>query len=348
MRKLSTLTAGLATFVVAASANAAIQFTNYGYLAPIEGNRVRIDVAELNGSTQLVYTTGRRILTADMAPNLTESSWTQISNKFAMGDPSFAVVNPFDNTKLLWGQGGGFDVVNPMNIVSGLDTSSVTFSDGITPMPNVYDAQWRSENEMYVVAKLPTNASSTNRLLRIYEDAGAWQTQEIIEFTNEFLYSGAMTLDTAGNVYMSNSSGKIFKFTAGEINAAIANDTKIQLDGDSDADAHYLTNLGTSGSFEIVDNKLFASGWELTNTLKSFDLETGVIAEYIIDDAHSSNYGYQLAGYGDQLFAIRDGVDWSTFTFGNSILWGATIPEPTSLALFTFASLGMLKRRARK
>ncbi|WP_432798751.1 PEP-CTERM sorting domain-containing protein [Poriferisphaera sp. WC338] len=339
------------SLVIVTSAQAALTFENYGYLAPQDGNNVRIDVATINGVEQFVYTSGRSIhITGTNSQDdgvIEQHEWTQIGGIFSKGDPSFMVVNPYNTSEAFWGQGGSFNTARPLNLVSGLDTAAVTFSADFAATENVYAGDWRSSDEMYLVAKSKNvDDSYTNKLIRIYDDNGSWASQDVVEFTNDGLFSGGMTVSDAGDVYLTNSSGNIFKFTAAELGQAITSDTAITLAGDDNTDAHFLTNLGTSGSLAIAGGKLFASGFELSNTLKSFDLTTSAIESHVINDVAANNYGYQLVGNGDDIFALRNDVNWSTFTIGNSILWGATVPEPASLILLGAAGLLLTRRKA--
>lgn len=248
-----------------------------------------------------------------------QSNATAFANTPSGTDPS--LISVWNASTAVVGQGGsGY---SPLFSFNPSDTSSTFTSIGTNYN---YAGAMGDASSIFTVGA--SWANTTNRLVYMTLDGSANKT--LIEYVS--IYSAGFTRDASGNLYVGNNDdGKVYRFTASQIEGAITGSAITLASGTV---VHDFGGGGNLGSLAVDGlGRLWAAGWQTTG-IKMFDMNTSQESTFV---PGLSNNNYVVSAFS------KDGVDYISYLNntgwnpGDAVSYGyaaaAAIPEPATLAL---------------
>lgn len=266
------------------------------------------------------------------------SAMSSFSNAPA-GDLAFLVVRNDSSAFVgtgIWGSPGPVNGFDPSN-----SASSFTLNHSLTQ--NHSAVNYGSTG--LLIGGL--NGTDDSHEIRYVTDNGL--TNHLL-IDNVSMFSGAFARSASGDLYVSdNDNLNVYRFTAAQIDTAIANTTTLTL-----ASATFVHQFPVSGSLAVdSEGRLWASGWQSAG-IHGFDPSTNQSIN-IIPGANDSNYQVMTFGDGvDNYIGWIHRTGWGSgdaITYGYALTSAVAVPEPVhfgiALAMVVFAGVAILRRRQR-
>jgi hypothetical protein len=328
------------------------EWTPYTDVPSSEANHnAKLGIMHDGPARYFIYASGENLYRAEVKGGLTSGDWANTGSGLTYGDPQYIAVNPADNTTMWWGDGGSVGGNHPNRLVTGLDGAAASFGPSVVSLHDSYNAVWRNGSEAFVQAKTAIASDGTacdDAVFRVYESGGTWTAQQVVSLGN--VYSGGMDISADGDLYVADGlNSHIYRLTQAELDAAIAGGSPITIPaGAGPGDAHYVTNLGCSGSIAVTPSYLVASGWQFDDTIWSYRLADGATTAHTVSGVSAPFVEFALVADGEDVFALRR-PSW--YSFPSTVeIYGAVAPEPATAVAVAFgcAWLAGVRRKRRR
>lgn len=323
-------------------------------LLPAQADWTTFDLPALNGYSTIMAHRSDGTLIYGTSNDLDFQTAFQTSGPISFGqytnvgggnswDPS--AISLFSNTLGVIGEGKGVAssiyVFDPSNLATPF-----------TAIPNVtlqnYNVLFRDATGLYVGGGngSQTHSGGSFNYHSVNYVSLNGDTNKII-IDNISLYSGAMAVDLAGNLYVTDyDDGKLYKFTAAQLSAAIAPGGSVL----ALTDGTFLTTLPGTSSLAVDElGRIWSTGY-MQNGLTMFDPQNGLQTSFV---PNLANTNYSVTTFSDGVDDYVGFVVLGGFSPGSAVTYGFEkvqnlIPEPSTglLLLGGIASLGWHRRRS--
>jgi len=261
-----------------------------------------------------------------------------LQNAFGSGAVSAYAGSPSGDYSFVTSQFLGIGGFSPQPVYSFAGGSLASSFTNISSSYQVYQAINYDTSSMLLVGTHGGNSD-----LAFLNTSGTYVT--LID--NISSYSGGIASDGFGNVYVTDDDDKnIYRFTSAQIAGAIAG-TPLTL-----ANGTLIANLGVSGSLAVdsTTNRLYASGWQL-NGIQAYDMTLAQSGSFT---PGLDNSNYQVTAFSDGSNSYVGWITRDNWSGGDTVIYGydlaaqVAIPEPSTLLLLAFGSLGLFRFLHRK
>lgn len=278
---------------------------------------------------RVLYAHHGTVYRQDTFGNSTLSEYTNAPDNTGSSETySFIASNGFAGSTVSFGAG-------PVYTFDSGNLSSTFSSSG--PIQSYYGVSYTPDSALIVGA----NGGSGQSEVGHYTDAGVYTT--VIEDVS--LFSGGITLDGAGNLYViDNDDLNIYSYSAAQVAGALIG-LPLQI-----SDGTLITSLGVSGSIAVdSQGRIFATGYQLAG-IQVYDMNTGDSGT-LIPNLNNANYSVETFSDGSDDYVAF--VNWESYSPGAGVLYGydldgnVPVPEPSAYALIAgaLAMLTLQKRR---